>query len=757
MPLDVDHLRESIPEIMQSARRWLLWRAEPRPGADKPSKVPYYASGRRRMGKLDTPADLSLLATFEEAARAMHAAESRRPFTGLGFALGPDDTGLHWQGIDLDDVTERGLHHLVEDLPGYVEQSPSGNGWHAIGYGREFATLGSNTTGVEAYSRARFFTVTGDCAGLGQPVCLADFVAQVLAPIHARNIGSGGRNSALTSIAGGIRRKGANPAQVAAQLMEINARQCDPPLPTSEVRAIAASIGSYAPGGMAWEPAHDPHTHVANANRIRHHWRDRLLHVPGIGWHVWGPPWRHDEGAAQLVVQGLGKIIAAEAANMGTWVAQADDRDERARRQKSMDARFKWAGDSEYSGSIASSMRLAEPHLSCNAATLDADPFLLGLPSGVLDLRTGEVREHRQEDLITRVAGTDWVPGATAPRWEQFLNEIMGGDAELVEYLQRLAGYSLSGQRGDHLLPILWGRGANGKSTFIGTLQKMLGDYAGTASPDLLIAKAGSEHPTALADLQGRRLMVVSETGEGARLDEERAKWLTGGDVITARRMRQDFYQFAPTHLLMMQTNHRPRATGTDEGLWRRVRLIPFTITVPPERRDPRLPDTLRGELPGILAWAFEGWKKYQNDGLPVPAAVHAAGAEYRAASDIIGQFLADCCTEQDALFTVRASELYAAYCRWCDESGEKPRSQRNFGMALTDRGLERARYGDGYRWRGISLIGERSERSEPISRLIPREAPHKSDKPGFGANGSLRSPPPPRPKWADPDPKEAA
>src|SRR5690606_30840565 len=157
--------------------------------------------------------------------------------------------------------------------------------------------------------------------------------------------------------------------------------------------------------------------------------------------------------------------------------------------------------------------------------------------------------------------------------------------------------YMLSGRRGEHLLPILWGSGANGKSTFLGALQAVLGDYASSAAPGLLIQKHGNEHPTALADLQGKRLVIVSETGESGRLNEEQVKALTGGDRITARRMRMDFYTFAPSHLLALQTNHRPRVAGTDEGIWRRLRLIPFAVTVPPERRDPRLPEKLRAEL----------------------------------------------------------------------------------------------------------------------------------------------------------------
>lgn len=464
--------------------------------------------------------------------------------------------------------------------------------------------------------------------------------------------------------------------------------------------------------------AHDPCSHLANAHRLVDHFGDQMLFVEGIGWHVWGPPWRHDELAVRRLAQSLGKIIAEEAASMAAWVAQAADKAEREQRQKAMDARFKWAGQSEDAPTIGYSLQMAQPLLAERAEALDSDPDLLGLPGGVLDLRTGRHRDHHQSDRITKAAGCDFAPGAVAPTWERFVGEIMGGDPELIDYVQRLVGYMLSGRRGEHLLPILWGRGSNGKTTFLGASQAVLGDYASSAAPGLLIQKHGNEHPTALADLQGKRLVVVSETGETGRLNEEQVKALTGGDRITARRMRMDFFTFAPTHQLMLQTNHRPRVAGTDEGIWRRLRLIPFTATVPPERRDPRLPEKLRAELPGILNWCIEGWQRYQQHGFNEPAAVRAATSEYRDASDQVGAFLADCCAIDDTA-TSTAGDLYRTYSQWAQDAGERPRSQREFGMRLSERGFERVRTGSAHRWRGLR-ISDRSDPSDPDSGLTP-------------------------------------
>lgn len=487
--------------------------------------------------------------------------------------------------------------------------------------------------------------------------------------------------------------------------------QPDGRIHVESVFKIAAEHGWANParGGahrVPWGEAHDPCTHLANAHRLVTHFGQHLLYVRGIGWHCWAPPWRLDEHGARRCAHQLGKLVASEAAALAAWVADAQDQDERKRREAVMTRRFKWATSSESATCVESSLTMAEALLGIDADTLDADPDLLGMRQGVLDLRTGEHRPHRQADRITKTCGAGFDPAAQAPTWTRVVRETFRDDGALIGYFQRLCGYMLSGHRGEHLLPIFWGSGANGKSTLLGALQAMLGDYAGTAAPDLLIAKAGSEHPTSLADLQGRRLVVVSETGEAGRLNEERAKLLTGGDTITARRMRQDFYQFRPSHLLVLQTNHRPKVQGTDEGVWRRLRLIPFAYTVPKEQRDPQLPRKLLAELPGILTWAWQGWQRYQVHGFNDPPAVRAATADYREASDAVGLFLTEFCDVVPGL-TVTAGDLYRAYGQWCEEAGERARSQRDFGMRLSERGFERVRYGGIHRWRGLTVRTE--------------------------------------------------
>ena len=449
--------------------------------------------------------------------------------------------------------------------------------------------------------------------------------------------------------------------------------------------------------------AFDPCSDVANGERIAENFGRRLLYVAGIGWHVWGPPWKHDELAARAVAYDLGKVIAREAAELASWAAAAESGAERAEREAAVHARFNWARKTELSHNVEAALICARPLLAAKAREMDADPDLLAGADSILDLRTAQYRTFDPADRITKTLGFAFDRAAACPVWERFVAEVFDHDCELIEWFQRLIGYCLSGRRNEHLLPICWGRGGNGKSTLLGALQSMFGDYAGTAAPGLLIERGGKEHPTAIADLQGRRFVVVSETAEGGRLAEEQIKALTGGDRITARRMRQDFYEFEPTHQLFCQTNHKPHVRGTDDGIWRRLRLIPFVRKFIGACRDPNLAEKLRAELPGIFNWCHRGYENYRLRGLDdAPAAVRAATTEYRAASDVIGQFIADRCNLDPAL-SVRAKDLFAAYAVWCDCSGERCATQREFGARLGERGFEK-HTSNGTVYRGLGL-----------------------------------------------------
>ena len=247
------------------------------------------------------------------------------------------------------------------------------------------------------------------------------------------------------------------------------------------------------------------------------------------------------------------------------------------------------------------------PGIPVQLIQLDSDHCLLNCLNGTLDLRTGILRPHERDDLLTKCIPIVYDPHAQCPLWLNFLNEITAGNENLSAFLQRAMGYGLTGVIREHVLFVLYGTGRNGKSTFLNTIMAMLGAYAMKASAELLMASKYDRHPTEKADLHGRRLIAALETEQGRKLNEVLVKELTGGDPIRARRMREDFWEFWPTHKVFLATNHKPVITGTDHAIWERIRLIPFTVTIPRDRQDTMLADKLKAELAGILAWAVQG------------------------------------------------------------------------------------------------------------------------------------------------------
>ena len=259
--------------------------------------------------------------------------------------------------------------------------------------------------------------------------------------------------------------------------------------------------------------------------------------------------------------------------------------------------RLAWAIKSQDRRRLDAMIALAKSDapIPARAADFDADPWLLNVQNGVLNLRTGELMPHAPEHLCSKLAPVTFDAGAHCPTWHAFLHRIFAGDAELIDYLQRWLGYCLTGQVSEQYLHALWGSGANGKSVLIGTVLALLGDYGATAAPELLLARDG-KHPTEVADLQGRRFVCSVETDEGRRLAEAAVKSLTGGDTVKARRMHENFWEFSPTHKLALVTNHKPKVTGTDHAIWRRLRLIPFEVTIPDAEQDKTLPAKLQAE-----------------------------------------------------------------------------------------------------------------------------------------------------------------
>lgn len=362
--------------------------------------------------------------------------------------------------------------------------------------------------------------------------------------------------------------------------------------------------------------------------------------------------------------------------------ATLDDHDERK-------AHLAWQKASESRQRLESMAKLAagEGKIPVLFDELDRDGWLLNCPNGTVDLRSGELRGHDRADLITQLCPVEFDPDAKCPLWEATLDLFFGGDRRLISYWQRLCGYILTGVIREHVLPIAFGEGANGKSTILGTLQGVMGpDYAMKAHRGMLLSTGFESHPTDRADLFRKRLVLAIETEMGGCLDETLVKELTGGDKIRARRMREDFWEFDPTHKIIMATNHKPRVIGTDKGVWRRLKLVPFKVSVPKEREDTTMKDKLLAEYPGILAWCVRGCLAFQEVGLNEPEAVQAATSDYAAAEDSFGDFLTEH-TLSYANGEEKSSEVYARYKTWSEDNGERPMSQKDFKDQMHKRG----------------------------------------------------------------------
>jgi putative DNA primase/helicase len=352
----------------------------------------------------------------------------------------------------------------------------------------------------------------------------------------------------------------------------------------------------------------------------------------------------------------------------------------------------------------------ADRHHASDTGDWDLDPWVLNTPEGTVDLRTGEMRPHSRDDLITKV--TAIAPGGDCKMWLAFLRRVFDGDEALVTFSRRMLGYSLTGSTREHALFFLHGTGGNGKGVFLNTWHGILADYAAVAAMETFTASKVDRHPTDLAMLRGARAVIAQETEQGQQWAESRIKALTGGDPISARFMRQDFFTFTPAFKLMIAGNHKPSLRSVDESVRRRFNLVPFTVTIPQAERDAELAEKLKAEWPGILAWAIEGCLEWQRTGLAPPPAVLDATRSYLADEDAFGRFFDERCTAAvDPEAVVEVRDLFASWREWCTAGGEFAGSTKRFSQLLEARGFERSKHPNNRRacFRGIQLLVQAS------------------------------------------------
>ncbi len=428
-------------------------------------------------------------------------------------------------------------------------------------------------------------------------------------------------------------------------------------------------------------------TDQANAQRLKNAFGS-MVFVSAGRWYVWdGRRWVGDESDVYRYACRLSELIREEARpyRARAEVAKANgDTAEEKQMNAIADALGKWATRSEMKATIESAVGLARKMLTVDSEALDRDPWALNCENGTVDLRTGELRRHNPEDYITKLVPVEYDREAVCPTWDRALLEIVGGDVGVRDFLGRWFGYCASADVREQAFVVHWGGGANGKSTVLDTIREVLGDYAGTAAPGLLAATKGDRHPTEIAALFGRRMVTAHESGEAVVLREDFIKQATGGDRITARYMREDFFEFSPTHKIQLLTNHKPQVKGTDEGIWRRVLLVPYVESFGSseqvargERKrlgDVMMPTRLRGELPGILAWLVRGCLAWRDaGGLNPPKAVRVASEAYRGEQDRVRQFVGECCEvgyDFAEALTDGMGGLYPAYQSWCKDGG---------------------------------------------------------------------------------------
>lgn len=345
---------------------------------------------------------------------------------------------------------------------------------------------------------------------------------------------------------------------------------------------------------------------------------------------------------------------------------------------------------------------LAAPELPVTLDSLDTNGWVLNCPNGIVDLRTAERLAHDRDQNITKLCPTEFEPGARAAVWERFLSDVFVDD-DLIDFVQRLLGYCLTADVSEQKLPIFYGSGANGKSTLLNAFMQVVGtDYAMQAMPDFLMEKRGEAHPTEKASLFGKRFVSCVETESSRKLAESTVKLLTGGERIQARRMREDFWEFEPSHKLVLCTNHKPIVAGNDHGIWRRLLLIPFSQRFEGKRIDKHLPEKLRAESAGILAWLVRGCREWQQQGLNPPAVVTSATDAYRSQEDTIGRFIDEQC-ERGPNVAVPFKALYEKLVSWCEESGDDCPSKKLVGTWLGDNGFKKNR-SNGIVWSGLIL-----------------------------------------------------
>lgn len=736
---------QDIPYDLQKLRQWVLWSLEERPdkknGGMKLTKVPKQVSGHNA-----SPTSKGTWSSFSAAKHVM----AEYGFDGIGFVFTAEDEFI---GIDLDKcVDKKGnisefAKTVIDQLDSYTEFSPSGEGVHIIIRGALPASfkkgMRNDELGIEIYSEGRYFTFTGNQENENIIEERTDELEELASELFTfEEVGEDNDfevdqdadydENSITSIWNKMfkSKNGDDIMKMFNGELIVNndhsgtdqslcnhlAFWCDKNFSLMDHMFRQSDLmrdkwdekrGSETYGEITLKRAirdtketlnpkterlikineadakneRFSHTELGNAEWFAHEYKGKVLHSKQYGWLIWnGKKWEIDDtNKVELYATKLFKSLSA---------FHSDDEDEAK-------AAMKWAHASQSRRVITNSLLLTIALLPVKPEELDANKYLLNCQNGVIDLKTGTLLPHESHHLMTKIADVGYEKDADAPNWKKFLETILVDEKgntnhDLIRYVQKLMGYSMSGDITDQSMYFLYGGGKNGKSTFINTIKDILGDYARQTNKETFIFKENNGGANSdVARLAGSRFVSAIESNEGEKLDESIIKQITGGEAVIARFMHKDYFEFSPEFKVFFTTNHKPIVKGTDEGIWRRIKLVPFLAFIPEDKRDLTLPVKLKEEASGILNWMVEGCMMWQREGLAPPQQIQKSGDEYRNEMDLLLPFILESCNI-NPLSEVSLKDLYAEYKFFCQDSGDYELKKRSFIREIENRGYKK-------------------------------------------------------------------
>ena len=741
-----------IPAELKALPQWILWKSETRSG--KYTKVPYQVDGEMAQAN-----NRRTWSTFATAVKFYLDGN----YDGIGFVFSRQDNYI---GIDIDKCVVDGkvntfATEIIDTLDSYTEFSPSGTGIHIIIKGNlPQSVLGTgrkNTKhGLEIYSYGRYFTFSGNRENSNEIYERTDELAEVfeqyfddsdiqgrvnlaefekdeikisneslwekmfrskngdeIRSLYNGNLISEDHSGSDLALCNHLAFwTGKSATRMDSMFRETYLMRDKWDIihhssgETYGERTIAEAITSttstilddkqrYAEFSFDFhegdvEVVEDKPkkkfrlTELGNAERIAFEYGHVIKYVSDMGWLIWdGKRWKIDtkkeiERITNKVLRGLYK---------------SEDEME-----------TKWARMCERRNIRMNSIKDLMPLVPGEREEFDRHKYLFNVTNGIVDLKTGKLQLHDRNLNLTKITNVDFNENAKCPEWMNFLDSIFQGDKELIEYMQRLIGYSMTGEITEQIMVFLIGGGSNGKSTFINIIKDLMGEYGKQAKSDTFIKKKETGANNDIARLVGARFVSAIESEDGEVLSEAFVKQITGGEPVLARFLRQEYFEFIPEFKVFFTTNHKPVIKGTDEGIWRRIKLVPFNLQLPKHKRDLKLSEKLSLEMPGILNWAIEGCLKWQKHGLDEPGKVSKATGDYKEEMDIIGPFLFERCYI-DVAQKISAKELYEVYSNWCYQNGEFALKNRAFYRVLETQGFKKERgAGNKYFIHGVTL-----------------------------------------------------